>query len=115
RMPMKMHTIIGEGGLAFSGGQVQRMMIARSLARRPRLIFLDEATSALDDRVQAAVSEHINALQTTRVVIAHRLSTIIEADQIFVLDGGVLVEAGTYEELMDRGGPFSRLVARQTV
>jgi ABC-type bacteriocin/lantibiotic exporter with double-glycine peptidase domain len=115
RMPMKMHTIIGEGGLAFSGGQVQRMMIARALARRPRVIFLDEATSALDDRVQAAVSEHINALQTTRVVIAHRLSTIRDADQIFVLEGGVLVESGTYAELIELDGAFSKLAARQMV
>ena len=113
RMPMRMHTIIGEGGLAFSGGQVQRMMIARALARQPRLIFFDEATSALDDRVQARVSGHIEALHATRVVIAHRLSTIRHADRIHVLEHGRIVQSGTFDELMNQEGPFHRLAARQ--
>jgi NHLM bacteriocin system ABC transporter ATP-binding protein len=113
RMPMKLHTIIGEGGLAFSGGQVQRMMIARALARQPNLLFFDEATSALDDRAQAAVSEHIERLHTTRVVIAHRLSTIRHADRVFVLEDGRLAQQGTLDELMTAEGPFRRLAARQ--
>jgi NHLM bacteriocin system ABC transporter ATP-binding protein len=112
-MPMRMHTIIGEGGLAFSGGQVQRMMIARALARQPRLIFFDEATSALDDRVQARVSAHIEALHATRVVIAHRLSTIRNADRIYVLEHGRIVQSGAFDELMAQEGPFHRLAARQ--
>jgi NHLM bacteriocin system ABC transporter ATP-binding protein len=115
RMPMKMHTIIGEGGLAFSGGQVQRMMIARALARRPNLLFFDEATSALDDRAQSEVSRHIEQLHTTRVVIAHRLSTIRNADRVYVLEQGRLVQDGPAEELMTVDGPFRQLATRQLV
>ncbi len=115
RMPMRMHTIVGEGGLAFSGGQLQRMMIARALARRPRVLVFDEATSALDDRIQALVSHHIEALNTTRVVVAHRLSTIRNADTIHVLDGGRLVQSGSFDELMAAEGPFRRLASRQLV
>jgi ATP-binding cassette subfamily C protein len=112
-MPMGMHTIIGEGGLTFSGGQVQRMMIARAFARRPKLLLFDEATSALDDRDQAIVSEHIEQMDTTRIVIAHRLSTIRHADTIYVLDRGRLAQAGTFDEMMAVEGPFRRLAARQ--
>lgn len=112
-MPMKMHTIIGEGGLAFSGGQVQRMMIARALAHRPRILFFDEATSALDDRIQAQVSARIDEMNVTRIVIAHRLSTIRHADRIYVLDAGRVVEAGTFDELMELGGTFRQLATRQ--
>jgi NHLM bacteriocin system ABC transporter ATP-binding protein len=115
RMPMKMHTIIGEGGLAFSGGQVQRMMIARALARRPNLLFFDEATSALDDRAQAEVSQHIDRLHTTRVVIAHRLSTIRNADRVYVMEDGRLVQDGPVADLMAEDGPFKRLAARQLI
>ena len=115
KMPMQMHTIVGEGGLAFSEGQVQRLMIARALARRPRILFFDEATSALDDRVQAVVASHIETLDATRVVIAHRLSTIRSADTIYVVEGGRIVESGSYEALVASDGPFRRLAARQLV
>jgi NHLM bacteriocin system ABC transporter ATP-binding protein len=115
QMPMGMHTVIGEGGLAFSGGQLQRMMLARALARKPRLLFFDEATSALDDRSQEAVSRHIEQLDSTRIVIAHRLSTIRQADTIYVLDAGRIVESGTYEELMAADGLFKNLTSRQLV
>jgi NHLM bacteriocin system ABC transporter ATP-binding protein len=115
QMPMGMHTVIGEGGLAFSGGQLQRMMVARALARKPRVLFFDEATSALDDRSQEAVSRHIEHLDSTRFVIAHRLSTIRQADKIYVLDGGCIVESGTYEELMAADGLFKHLTSRQLV
>ncbi len=112
-MPMGMHTVISEGGGTFSGGQTQRLMIARAVARRPRLLFFDEATSALDNRTQQLVSEGLERLKATRVVIAHRLSTIIHADRIYVLEGGRLVQGGTYEELMARPGPFQELARRQ--
>lgn len=115
RMPMGMQTIIGEGGLAFSGGQLQRMMIARALARRPAIIFLDEATSALDERTQATVSSHLDRLAVTRVAVAHRLSTIRNADRIYVLDQGRIAESGTFDELMAREGPFQRLARRQMI
>ncbi len=115
RMPMGIHTIIGEGGLAFSGGQLQRMMVARALARKPRLLFFDEATSALDDRAQDAVSRHIDQLDSTRVVIAHRLSTIRHADRIYVLDGGRIVESGNFDELMAADGLFKTLTSRELV
>jgi NHLM bacteriocin system ABC transporter ATP-binding protein len=115
QMPMGMHTVIGEGGLAFSGGQLQRMMVARALARKPRFLFFDEATSALDDRAQEAVSRHIEQLDSTRVVIAHRLSTIRQADRIYVIDDGRIVQSGTFEELMATEGLFRSLTSRQLV
>lgn len=112
-MPMGMHTMISEGASTISGGQKQRILIARALVKKPRIIIFDEATSALDNRTQAAVSESLENLHATRIVIAHRLSTIIKADRIFVIENGRLVETGNYEELMKRGGLFSRLAARQ--
>lgn len=115
RMPMGMHTIIGEGGLAFSGGQIQRMMIARALARSPKVLFFDEATSSLDEATQGRVAEHFERLEVTRIVVAHRLSTIRHADRIYVLDAGRIVQAGTFEELVATEGTFQTLVARQMV
>ncbi len=113
QMPMEMHTMVSEGGGTFSGGQRQRLMIARAIAHKPRLLFMDEATSALDNRTQNIVSESLDNLQATRIVIAHRLSTIINADRIYVMDKGEIVESGTYEELMGRDGLFSKLAKRQ--
>ncbi|NBD25154.1 NHLP bacteriocin export ABC transporter permease/ATPase subunit [Paenibacillus glycinis] len=113
QMPMGMHTVISEGGGTLSGGQRQRLLIARALARRPKILFFDEATSALDNRTQAIVSESLEKLRATRVVIAHRLSTIMNADRIFVLDRGRLVQAGTYAELMEQDGLFMELAKRQ--
>lgn len=113
KMPMGMHTMISEGASTISGGQRQRILIARAIVNRPRIIYFDEATSALDNRTQAIVSDSLERLKTTRVVIAHRLSTIINADQIFVMDKGVIVEKGTYAELMEKGGVFSELAQRQ--
>jgi ATP-binding cassette subfamily C protein len=113
QMPMGMHTFIAEGASTFSGGQKQRLMIARAIINRPRILLLDEATSALDNPTQAEVSRGIERLEVTRIVIAHRLSTIRHADRIYVLDGGRVVQAGTYEALMGEEGLFRRLAERQ--
>ena len=112
-MPMEMYTVVSEGAGTFSGGQRQRLMIARAIAHKPRLLFMDEATSALDNRTQNIVSESLDNLQATRIVIAHRLSTIINADRIYVMDKGEIVESGTYNELIERDGLFSKLAKRQ--
>jgi ATP-binding cassette subfamily C protein len=113
QMPMQMHTVISEGAGTFSGGQRQRLMIARAIVHKPRLLFMDEATSALDNRTQNIVSESLDKLQATRIVIAHRLSTVKNADRIYVLDKGVIVESGTYDELMEKNGVFTSLAKRQ--
>ncbi len=115
QMPMNMFTIIGEGTGGISGGQKQRIMIARAIAPKPKILMFDEATSALDNITQKQVSESLDSLKCTRIVIAHRLSTIKNCDRIIVLDGGKIVEDGTYAELMERKGFFAELVARQQV
>ena len=112
-MPMGMHTVISEGAGTFSGGQRQRLLIARAIVSRPKILFFDEATSALDNRTQAIVSQSLDSLRATRVVIAHRLSTILNCDRIVVMDKGRIVEEGTYAELMDRNGVFTELARRQ--
>ena len=113
QMPMGMHTVISEGGANLSGGQRQRLLIARALVNKPRLLFLDEATSALDNPNQALVSASLDRLSATRVVIAHRLSTIVNADCIYVLDEGRIVQSGAYADLMRQRGPFAELAKRQ--
>jgi ABC-type bacteriocin/lantibiotic exporter with double-glycine peptidase domain len=112
-MPMGMHTHLGDGGGSISGGQRQRLMIARAIVGRPRILLFDEATSALDNHTQAVVSRSLESLQATRVVIAHRLTTIIKADRIFVMDRGSIVQSGTYEELIGLPGLFRELAIRQ--
>lgn len=112
-MPMGMHTLVTEAGGGVSGGQRQRLMIARAIAFRPKILMFDEATSALDNVTQKIVSDSLDALKCTRLVIAHRLSTIRNCDRILVLDGGKIVEDGAYEELLERDGVFAQLVARQ--
>jgi NHLM bacteriocin system ABC transporter ATP-binding protein len=115
KMAMGMHTHIADGGAGISGGQRQRLLIARAIVARPRILFFDEATSALDNRTQQIVTKSLDALQATRVVIAHRLSTIINADRIFVLEKGCIAQSGTYSELMQQPGLFRSLAERQTV
>jgi ABC-type bacteriocin/lantibiotic exporter with double-glycine peptidase domain len=112
-MPMGMYTMLSDGGGTLSGGQRQRLLIARAMVTRPRILFLDEATSALDNRSQEVVTESMRGLQATRVVIAHRLSTIRDADLIVVLDGGRIVQRGTYDELLEADGLFRALALRQ--
>jgi ATP-binding cassette subfamily C protein len=112
-MPMQMHTVISEGGGNISGGQRQRLLIARALALKPRILLFDEATSALDNRTQAIVSESLDKLQVTRIVIAHRLSTIRNAHRIYVLHAGRVVQQGSFEELASQEGLFAQLMARQ--
>lgn len=114
-MPMGMHTVISEGAGTFSGGQRQRLLIARAVVHRPRILLFDEATSALDNRTQETVSRSIERLKATRIIVAHRLSTILGADRIYVLDRGRVAEQGTYEELLAAGGVFTRLAERQMV
>ncbi len=113
QMPMGMHTIVPDGGGTLSGGQRQRLMIARAIVNRPRIVLFDEATSALDNRTQAVVGKSLASLHATRVVIAHRLSTIVNADRIFVLEKGIVVQSGTYRELMAQEGPFVDIAKRQ--
>ena len=114
-MPMGMHTVLSEGQGSISGGQKQRLMIARAVAAKPQLLLLDEATSALDNKTQKRIAEALDALKCTRIVIAHRLSTIRNCDRILVLDGGRIVESGAYDELIARGGFFAELVERQRI
>lgn len=114
-MPMGMHTVLSEGSGGISGGQKQRLMIARAIAPKPKLLFLDEATSALDNITQKQVSDSLNGMKCTRVVIAHRLSTIRECDRILVLDNGKIIEDGNYEELVSQNGFFAELVRRQQI
>jgi len=114
-MPMGMHTVVSEGGTNLSGGQRQRLLIARALALRPRILLFDEATSALDNRTQAIVSESLDRLRVTRIVVAHRLSTIRNADRIYVLQNGRVMQEGDFEALATQPGLFSQLIQRQRV
>lgn len=110
-MPMHMHTMVNVQTI--SGGQAQRILIARSLARKPKILLFDEATSALDNESQSAVMDAMAKLDVTRVVVAHRLSTVINADRILVIAAGELVEQGTYKSLMESNGLFAELARRQ--
>jgi len=112
-MPMGMFTVVSEGQGGISGGQRQRLMIARAIAPEPKLLIFDEATSALDNKTQKQVADALDAMGCTRIVIAHRLSTIKHCDRILVLDGGRIAEDGTYDELIKKGGVFTELVKQQ--
>ena len=112
-MPMGMFTLISEGQGGISGGQRQRLMIARAIAPKPKILMFDEATSALDNITQKKVAESLDTLKCTRLVIAHRLSTIKNCDRIIVMDKGAIIEDGTYEELIAANGYFAELVERQ--
>jgi ATP-binding cassette subfamily B protein len=113
-LPDGYDTIVGERGYRFSGGEKQRMAIARTILRNPPVLVLDEATSSLDTQTEAAVQAELEGLAEgrTTITIAHRLSTVRDADQIVVVDHGRIVERGTHEELLERGGRYAALVAR---
>ncbi|MFF7449346.1 MULTISPECIES: ABC transporter transmembrane domain-containing protein [unclassified Streptomyces] len=113
-LPDGYDTVVGERGHRFSGGEKQRLAIARTILRDPPVLILDEATSALDTRTEAAVQKAIDTLSADRttLTIAHRLSTVRDADQIVVLDSGTVAERGTHEELLEKGGRYAALVRR---
>ena len=113
RMPMQLHTMVSEGGGGFSGGQKQRLLIARALIAQPSILFFDEATSALDNISQKQVADNLAQLNCTRIVVAHRLSTIRHCDRIIVLDHGHIAEEGTFDELMAQQGLFYEMSQRQ--
>ena len=111
-LPRGYDTAISDAQCPLSGGQRQRLALARAILARPPILVLDEATSALDNATEAAIERYLSSHRCTRVVIAHRLSTVRDADRIFVLDRGALVESGAHDELLARGGLYARLVAR---
>ncbi|MYE54935.1 MAG: NHLP bacteriocin export ABC transporter permease/ATPase subunit [Chloroflexi bacterium] len=112
-MPMGMYTVTSEGSSTFSGGQAQRMMLASALVRNPSVLLLDEATNWLDNETQSKVMEEIEKLSMTRIVSAHRLSTIRRADRIYVLQGGRIVQQGSFDELIAEEGVFQEMTLRQ--
>jgi ABC-type transport system involved in Fe-S cluster assembly fused permease/ATPase subunit len=114
--PDKYNAKVGERGVKLSGGQLQRIAIARVLLRNPKIVLLDEATSAVDSAIEALIQEAFKKLSAGRTtfVIAHRLSTIVEADQILVIDKGEIIERGTHAELLEVGGKYSELWTKQT-
>jgi ABC-type multidrug transport system fused ATPase/permease subunit len=117
-LPEQFNTIVGDRGVRLSGGQRQRLFLARELYKNPRLLILDEATSALDSESEKYIQESIEALRgrTTVVIIAHRLSTIKNADYIYVLDKGRIIEQGSYHQLLStNNGRFNRMVALQSL
>jgi ABC-type bacteriocin/lantibiotic exporter with double-glycine peptidase domain len=111
---MGYETRIAEGGAGLSGGQLQRLALARALARQPAMLVLDEATSHLDVVTERLVDRNISQLACTRVVIAHRLSTIRNADRILLLEDGAVVEQGSHEQLLSAGGRYAALINSQT-
>lgn len=111
QMPMGLHTYVTDQTL--SGGQVQKLMIARAMVTRPKILIFDEATSALDEISQAQVVRSLKALKATRIIVAHRLSTIRTVDRIYVMDSGKVVQQGSFEELLHQDGPFKEMARRQ--
>ncbi len=112
-LPMGMNTLLSESSVGISGGQRQRLMIARAIAPKPSIMMFDEATSALDNIVQSKISKALDSLQSTRLVIAHRLSTIQQCDRILLIENGTVAQEGTYQELIAKPGLFADLVYHQ--
>lgn len=113
RMPMGVQTVLSESGNTISGGQQQRILIARAIMSRPQVLYFDEATSALDNPTQAKVCRSLDAMHVTRIVIAHRLSTVRGCDRILVLNNGVIQEEGNFDSLMEKKGLFYEMAKRQ--
>jgi ABC-type multidrug transport system fused ATPase/permease subunit len=115
KFPEGYHTVVGDRGVRLSGGQMQRVALARAMIRRPDLLILDEATSALDTKSERVIQKAIEkiASETTLVVIAHRLSTIANADYVYVLENGCIVEKGPYDDLIMKKGLFYNMVESQ--
>ena len=112
-MPMGMLTPVGDSAAVMSGGESQRIAIARALIRNPRLLLLDEATNWLDNESQSKVMANLASLTSTRIVIAHRLSTLRQADRIYVMRAGKVAESGSFADLVQSDGVFRDLVRRQ--
>jgi ATP-binding cassette subfamily B protein len=114
-LPEQYAAKVGERGLKLSGGEKQRVAIARTLLKNPPILILDEATSALDSRTEAEIQATLDRIseRRTTIIIAHRLSTIVDADQIMVLDAGRVAEQGTHNELLRKGGLYAEMWARQ--
>src|SRR5205823_798345 len=100
QLPMGLFTAVNQRGVSFSGGQRQRLLIARAIVRRPRVLFLDEATSSLDNPTQEFIMRNLETVGATRIVVAHRLSTVTRADCIYVFDHGQVIEKGSFDDLM---------------
>ncbi len=115
KLPMGLNTVMPMGGTTVSGGQRQRLYLARALVSSPKILILDEATSALDNKTQELVSANLDSINVTRIVIAHRLSTIQHADRIYVLDRGRIIETGTFHELAAQKGLFADMLKRQSL
>jgi NHLM bacteriocin system ABC transporter ATP-binding protein len=112
-LPMQLHTVVTEGSAAFSGGQIQRFLLARALVGKPRFVILDEATSALDNVTQEHIVRNVEQLGVTRIAVAHRLSTVRHADLILFIRDGKVAEAGTYDALLAQGGLFAHFARSQ--
>jgi ATP-binding cassette subfamily B protein len=116
-LPKGYDTRVGERGLKLSGGEKQRVAIARTLLKDPPILILDEATSALDSRTEASIQQVLRdiARRRTTIIVAHRLSTVVDADEIIVLDAGRIAESGTHSALLSRGGLYAQMWAKQAV